>query len=79
MQIFFKTCIYVEKFAYFHHQYQISVEISYVCMRLIVLMTGLTNSVTSVHLSAICAHKQQYVPRFKIYYFLGHSNKCTTK
>ena len=32
----------------------------------LVLMTGLTIRVTSVHLSAICAYKQQYVPRLKI-------------
>ena len=35
-------------------------------------MTGLAIRVTSVHLSAICAYKQQYVPRLKILYFLGH-------
>ena len=63
---FFYTFDSVDKFANFDHPYHISVKISDILVSLIVLMKSLTIRVTSVHMAAICAQKQQYVPRLKI-------------
>ena len=61
------------------HWCQIPVEISDVWVSLIVLLIGLTIRVTSVHLSAICAHKQQYVLCLKIKCFVGHPTRVYYK
>ena len=38
-------------------------------------MTGLTITVTPVHLSVICGHQKQYLPHLKIKYLIGHPTK----